>query len=265
MSGRPDRQPGEEQPFDPILETAENANTYTPLGPGDERIEAGRYVLWMGRADEPAWNVAQRFRLQAGEVGEVIEEVHAHLRARGRTACTWEVGSSATPGDLADRLIALGLVELEDQFSVGMVLRGDPAGAMPDGVSVRRSASQEEEQVAAEIAAECFGGTPVARTFDPGSSVVTYLAFLDGEPVGRATGSFGEHSVSLFGGATLPAARGRGVYRALVHARVRDAAARGTPVAITQGGPQSRPILVRLGFEELCTIRTLLDPFDRQT
>ena len=35
----------------------------------------------------------------------------------------------------------------------------------------------------------------------------------------------------LFGGATLPSARGRGAYRALVAARAREAAARGTPVA----------------------------------
>ena len=51
-----------------IRELAENANTYTPLGPDDERIATGRYVLWMGRGDAPGWNVAQRFRLGADEV-----------------------------------------------------------------------------------------------------------------------------------------------------------------------------------------------------
>ena len=48
-----------------MLELAENANTYTPLGPTDERVVNYRYVLWMGRGDEPGWNVAQRFRLSA--------------------------------------------------------------------------------------------------------------------------------------------------------------------------------------------------------
>ncbi len=95
--------------FDPILELAENANTYTPLAPGDERVMAGRYVLWMGRADEPGWNVAQRFRMAVDEVDEVRAEVHAHLRARGRTACAWEVGSSATPPDLVELLVARGM------------------------------------------------------------------------------------------------------------------------------------------------------------
>src|SRR5205085_4907954 len=73
-----------------VLELAENANTYTPLGRDDERVVTDRYVLWMGRGDEPGWNVAQRFRLRADELDSVRDEVHARLRARGRTACTWE-------------------------------------------------------------------------------------------------------------------------------------------------------------------------------
>src|SRR5947208_3118726 len=76
---------------------------------------------------------------------------------------------------------------------------------------------------------------------------------------GSATGSFSEHGVTLFGGATLPEARGRGAYRALVRARWDDAVARGTPLAVTDAGSQSRPILARLGFREVCTIRALID------
>ena len=65
--------------------------------------------------------------------------------------------------------------------------------------------------------------------------------------------------MTLFGGATLPEARGRGAYRALVAARWEDAVARGTPVLVTQAGPMSRPILAQLGFREVCEIRILLD------
>ena len=52
-----------------VLELAENANAYTPLGPTDERVFTDRFVLWMGRGDQPGWNVAQRFRIGADEVG----------------------------------------------------------------------------------------------------------------------------------------------------------------------------------------------------
>ena len=70
---------------DPWLELAENANTYTPLGPKDERIVTDRYVLWMGPGDEPGWNVAQRFRFEAEELDEVRAEIH-DARARSAAA-----------------------------------------------------------------------------------------------------------------------------------------------------------------------------------
>ena len=72
---------------------------------------------------------------------------------------------------------------------------------------------------------------------------VVYLAYVDGRAIARASASFGERAVSLFGGSTLPEARGRGAYRALVAARWEDAVARGTPALVTQAGPMSRPIL----------------------
>jgi len=251
--------------MDWILELAENANTYTPLGPHDERIVDDRYVLWMGRGDEPGWNVAQRFRLGDGEVDAVREEIHAILRERGRTACTWEVGSHATPADLVDQLLARGLVDDEPTpLAVGMVLTEPPADA-PADVEVRRAESGDERLAAARIAAIAFGGPeptePPPPSDDPNN--VVYLAFADGEPVARGSASFGERGVTLFGGSTLPEARGRGAYRALVAARWEDAVARGTPMLVTQASPMSRPILGRLGFREVCEIRILLDAFDR--
>jgi Fe2+ transport system protein FeoA len=248
-----------------VLELAENANTYTPLGPADERIVTDRYVLWMGRADEPGWNVAQRFRLRGEEVEDVRDEIHGILRARGRTACSWEVGSHATPDNLVDRLLALGLVDDQPTaLAIGMVLTEPPAPG-PDDVEVRRADSDDEHLAADRIAAIAFGG-PVpteARPREEDPDNVVYLAYVDGEPVARASGSFGEHGVTLFGGSTLPEARGRGAYRALVAARWNDAVARGTPILVTQAGPMSRPILAQLGFREVCEIRILLDAFDR--
>lgn len=251
--------------MDWVLELAENANTYTPLGSADERIVDDRYVLWMGSGDEPGWNVAQRFRLRADEIDEVREEIHGLLRARGRTACTWEIGSHATPEGLVNRLLALGLVDDEPTaLAIGMVLT-DPPAQGPLGVEVRRAQSPAEHLAADQIAALAFGG-PVpteARPRDDDPDNVVYVAYVDGKPVARASGSFGEHGVTLFGGATLPEARGRGAYRALVAARWEDAVARETPILVTQAGPMSRPILAQLGFREVCGIRILLDEFDR--
>jgi GNAT superfamily N-acetyltransferase len=247
------------------LELAENANTYTPLGPEDERIANDRYVLWMGRGDEPGWNVAQRFRLDGSEVEAVREEIHGLLRERGRTACTWEIGTHATPPGLVDRLLALGLVDDSEPLALGMVLDRAPEQEPPADVEVRHAATPDDHFDSARIAAVAFGMPEPQRRDDdePDPNNVVYLAYIDGKPVARASGAFGEHGVTLFGGATLPEARGRGAYRALVAARWQDAVARGTPLLVTQAGKMSRPILERLGFRAVCEIRILLDAFDR--
>jgi hypothetical protein len=249
---------------DPWLEIAENANTYTPLGPNDERIVTDRYVLWMGPGAEPSWNVAQRFRFQPHELDEVRAEIHGHLRERGKQACSWEVGTHATPGDLVDRLHALGLVDDEpNALAIGMVLTEEPAGEAAPGVQVRRVAGDEEYHEAERIAAIAFGAPslPEPRPYVPDPNSTIYLAYVDGVPAARGSASFGERGATLFGGSTLPQARGRGAYRALVAARWEDAAARGTPALVTQAGPMSRPILARLGFREVCEIRILVDRF----
>jgi len=250
-----------------LLGLAEDANSYTPLSPGSERIVEDRFILWLGRGDAPAWNVAQRFRLTPGNVEQALEDVHELVRARGRKACTWEVGSSATPGDLPARLLALGLVPDREPLAIGMVLTEAPAQG-PVDVTVRRAETTDDFRAHARIAGEAFGGSPeeiersVERAeieeFETGAM---YLAFLDGEPIATATATFTEWGVVLNAGSTRESARGRGAYRALVAARWEDAVARGTPALVTQAGAMSRPILERLGFREVCEIRIFLDEF----
>jgi GNAT superfamily N-acetyltransferase len=65
--------------------------------------------------------------------------------------------------------------------------------------------------------------------------------------------------VHLAGAGVLPAARGRGVYHALVAARWREGIARGTPALTVQAGDMSRPILEQLGFVAVAETSVLCD------
>jgi GNAT superfamily N-acetyltransferase len=79
------------------------------------------------------------------------------------------------------------------------------------------------------------------------------LAVADGVPIsaGRVEFPEGREFASIWGGGTLPAWRGRGVFRSLVAYRARLAMERGYRYLQVDASPDSRPILKRLGFAEL--------------
>ncbi|GAB1489382.1 GNAT family N-acetyltransferase [Opitutaceae bacterium] len=65
----------------------------------------------------------------------------------------------------------------------------------------------------------------------------------------------GSAFAGLWGGSTLAAWRGRGIYRHLLIRRARDAVAAGYPTLYVDASPASRPILERNGFTRLTGTR----------
>ena len=254
-----------------IRELAENANTYTRLGPRNERIMDPRFVIALSPGSGSHSAVVQRLRIAADQVDQTVAEIRALIAARERKVCAWEVADPATPPDLVDRLLELGCVpDPGEPFAVGMVLTEPPSDDAP-GVTARPVETLGEFEDAVRIACEAFGSSEAvteeslanaATAFAAeGNGWRTYLAFVDGQSVARATAGFTDHGVLLFGGATREDARGRGAYRALVRARWDDAVKAGTPVLVTHAGAMSRPILTRLGFREVSRIHILVDEF----
>ena len=250
-----------------LREVAEYPNSFGPLGPGDERIDTGRYTLCMGLG--ASWNTVQRQRFPVADIDEVLAEVRATLRERGRTKTQWEVGSSAAAG-LVDALLERGLMHDRDPYAVALVLTHEPPLGPPNAVA-RRVETFEDFAAACEVQWAAFESSPEeieearalldSRWRD--SPILRHAVWLDGEIVSTGTAAPTPHGLLLYGGATLPRARGRGAYRALVRARWDDAVSRSTPVLITQGGSMSRPILERLGFEPVGHVHMLVDVFGR--
>ena len=77
---------------------------------------------------------------------------------------------------------------------------------------------------------------------------------------GRVEFHSGTDFASLWGGGTLAAWRGRGVFRSLVAHRAALASARGFRYLQVDASPDSRPILERLGFVELATTTPFIHP-----
>lgn len=80
-----------------------------------------------------------------------------------------------------------------------------------------------------------------------------YGAYVDDVPVASARINYSTNSqfASLWGGGTLEVYRGRGVYTALVAARVQEAIRRGRRFLTIDASPMSRPIVQKLGFVQI--------------
>ena len=249
-----------------LREVAEYPNSFSPLGPSDERIDTGRYTLCMSSGKK--WNTVQRQRFPLEEVDAVIAEVRATLRERGRTQTQWEVGSSAPPG-LVDALLERGIERDKEPYAVALVLTSEPP-PIAEGLTARRVETFEEYAAANAVQWEAFESSAediaesrelLAQRYRETVNVM-HAVWLDGEIVCAGTSAPTEHGFLLYGGATAKRARGRGAYRALNRARWDDAVACGAPALITQGGSMSRPILESLGFERVGEVHMLMDVFD---
>ncbi len=252
-----------------LREIAEYPNSFSPLGPKDERIDTDRYTLCMGSSKTS--NTVQRQRMRTDEVDEVLAEVRSLLRERGRGKTQWEVGSSAKPPDLVERLLERGLTWDKDPYAVALVLTREPPPPPPELVA-RPVETFEEYAAANAVQWEAFGMPEDeieelrARLPERWAEKVNVMhaAWLDDELVSAGTAAPTEHGLLLYGGATLARARGRGAYRALLHARWQEAVRNGTPALITQGGSMSRAILERAGFERVGEIHMLMDEFGKR-
>jgi GNAT superfamily N-acetyltransferase len=188
-----------------------------------------------------------------------VEWARAESRRRGLPEIVWWVGWNA-PHGLVGALEQHGLVPDPVQpVLAGMTCASEPPPA-PE-IAVRPIETPEQQLEALEVDWEVWDVSAAERAErrerepeqfaeDCRSGVAHHWAAYDGgRPIGFGRALDMEDGVALMGGAVLPEARGRGVYRALVHARWLHAVARGTPLLVVQAGPMSAPVLAGLGFE----------------
>lgn len=255
-----------------LLALAEDLNTHIPLRPGDFRIETDRYVIVFGATEGPHGTVVQRFRIPNGEVSQTLSDIRARIRAYGRKEALFEVGPSAFPTDLATQLHQHGVLPFElEQVTESLLLEHPKSGWLPpwsDSIRIERVQDFDAYRRSQRVFWSCFGHTPddfeesVSNDYACYRASPLWLRFsasIDGNVVGAGDVVFTEEAAILCGGATDPAFRSQGVYRALLSARYEEACRHGMPRLLTQAGHMSQPILRRLGFVPLCRVQILHD------
>ena len=193
---------------------------------------------------------------------DLIRQHRDFFAARGE-AVEWKTRGHDLPADLPDRLLAAGFVPEEPEtVVVAETEHLDAEPVLPAGVTISRVGARADfERIAAlqtlvwdEDHAWLAGQLESSVRAAP-HDVLVFVAEAAGEVVSSCRLEFtpGTDFAGLWGGSTLAAWRGRGIYRALVTHRARLAHERRVRYLQVDASADSTPILLRLGFQALTT------------
>lgn len=199
-------------------------------------------------------------------VDALIGETVAFMQALPRVAeFEWKTRGHDWPPELDGLLRAHGFEP--DEVETVMVGAADKLAVdvdLPDGLTVRRVDDLPDRETvvreAAQMQRDVFGSGPsgdevLARLDRMNGQETFWVAEADGRVVsaGRLNRVEGTEFAGLWGGATLPEWRGKGIYRALTSARARHALSEGVRYIHSDCSAMSRPILERSGLVAVTT------------
>jgi len=170
----------------------------------------------------------------------------------------WKVYWHDTPPDLKERLLAHGFVPEDVESLLALDLESVPPDFWePPSASVRRITDPVQLTDVTRIEAEVWGepfddleATLRAEMQETPDQISVYIAYAEGVRASSAWIRFypERQFAELYGGATVPHLRGKGLYTALVKARAQEARQRGARFLVVDTSPMSRPVLEKLGF-----------------
>lgn len=201
---------------------------------------------------------------QIAALDRVIAREIAHFTALGHQF-EWKTYDYDQPPGLIERLAAHGFAIGEPESLLVLALDTAPAALLkPVTADVRRVTTAAEVWTGMNILETVWGSDKpgrldqrevgeslIAQLTSHPDEVAIYLAHAaDGTPAAIAWISFhvGSAFAGLWGGATLPAYRGQGLYTALVAARAQDAIRRGVRYLTIDASAMSAPICRKQGF-----------------
>jgi hypothetical protein len=200
----------------------------------------------------------------AGHVPQLVRHVLDHYRRDPAiTRVEWKTrGHDRIPG-LHQALTSSGFEPGEpESIMIGRAQLLDVDVPLPAGVTLRRISGEDDVRAMAAMQAAVFTSMSADETARAllsrlalGDGTELWVAEAEGQIVsaGRLEPVAGTDFAGIWGGATLKAWRGRGIYRALTAARARSALAAGKTLIHSDSTDYSRPILERSGLVKVST------------
>ena len=220
---------------------------------GGENVEVADMLVSLSNLPQPELNGTRVIREPADPAAS-IEAAREVFRSRGHPFFGIEIEVGRHPAvDAAVR--AAGLRRVEAWPTMAATFDTVPVVREKTGVEIRQATTSDLEAI--RVVETATFGTPaniaerfVGRRMLEDDRVRIFVAWVDGEPVGEATGYLADGTVGIFGVGVVEAARRRGIGAALT---VRAATAFGDRADLVwlQPSDMARAMYERLGFRRI--------------
>jgi GNAT superfamily N-acetyltransferase len=231
----------------------------------DVTLEKTPYVVRaIETGTEGSWNGIVYSHFSITEADAVINDEISYFVKIGR-GFEWKVYSHDQPSDLLTWLHRHGFKIGDEEALMVLDLQELPAKLLapaPEGIIVRTITDDLGISHFLVLEAAIWGRSTTTREFllsglsDQLQRNLAFVAYGDHNPIGfgRVSASPQSCFAGLWGGSVLSDFRGRGVYRALLAARIQHAKKFNSVRFLRVDAlPTSRPILERYGFKRLGT------------
>jgi GNAT superfamily N-acetyltransferase len=224
-------------------------------------LSIGRYLTWlMTDLPDHFMNLVVCNQLPSEGADDLIENALVHFRAMNIRKLSWLINADLSSANTNNTLLAHGL-KFRDSFATEMAvdlsLVPDNMPAYPD----LRIVPVDDEAALKEWIHVASVGFRIGERFEKvwhdilvstisDARFTTYLALLNGMPVGTSQLFLSEGVAGIYNVTCLPEARGKGVGSAVTLAPLLKARQMGCQMGILQASQKGYNVYRRLGFQD---------------
>jgi hypothetical protein len=232
-------------------------------------LSVGRYLTWFVTAmPDHFMNVVVCTELPSEGMDQLIENAMSHFKALNIKKLTWLIRDDVPAAEARKHLEAYGLTFRE---SFGAEMAADlrtvrDRGLVPNGLRIVVVENETMLRKWIHIASIGFGVPQDVENiwYDFFETAAwerpfrTYLALLNGEPVGTSQLFTSAGVAGVYNVTCLPETRGQGIGAAITLAPLLEAREMGYRVGILQASSLGQRVYRRLGFEDFGTLSVYL-------
>jgi len=237
-------------------------------------LSVDRYLTWlMTDLPDHFMNLVVSTRLPAEGVDNLIESALVHFRSMDIKKLSWLAHEGLPPTRMHKALLAHGL-RFRESFATEMAI---DLSLLPEDLPPHpglRIVSVDEEYALRQWIHIASVGFRISEEFEKvwydffkdaifAPQFRTYLALLNGKPVGTSQLFLSEEVAGIYNVTCLPEARGQGIGSAVTLAPLLDARELGYRIGILQASKQGYGVYRRLGFQDFGNLSLYLWENDR--